>query len=167
MTMTWDLPIEAIDQCILRYSKSRTESFYAENPWGSNSESNDYAHWMPLVVIAAINSSCSKPILKIVDDTCRTSSAMPFWMILCAILKYSIAAHQAEEVESEIADWFPESYWKEAIFDPMKDFLNARQESLESLLGLYVDESENWVWTDTYFVGHDDVNNFLIELTNE
>jgi hypothetical protein len=167
MVLTWDLPIDSIDKCVLRYSKSRTDSLYEEDPWGSDSENNDYSHWMPLLVIAVINSSCSKQILKIVNDTCRTSSAMPFWMILCAILKYSLAAHQTEEIDSEIADWFPESYWKEAIFDPMKNSLIGRQESIESLVGLYIDESENWVWTDTYFVTHNQVNSYLIEITNE
>lgn len=166
MIMTWDLPMKSIDKCIDRYSKSRTDSFYEENPWGSASESNDYCHWMPLFVLAVINSSCSKSILEIVNKTCKTSSAMPFWMIFCAILKYSLALHRDDEVDSEIADWFPESYWKEAIFDPMINSIYGRQESIESLINLYVAESENWVWTDAYFVGHDDVHNFLVEITN-
>jgi hypothetical protein len=167
MIMTWDLPIESIDKCVLRYSKSRTDSSYEDDPWGSDSANNDYAHWMPLLVLAVINSSCSKQILKIVNDTCKTSSAMPFWMIVCAILKYSIAAQQSEEIDSEISDWFPESYWNEAIFDLLKDSISGRQESIESLVGLYVDESEEWVWTNNYFVGHDQIKNYLIEITNE
>jgi hypothetical protein len=167
MIMTWDLPIESIDKCILRYSRCRTDSFYVDDPWGSDSENNDYSHWMPLLVMAAINSSCSEQILKIVDDTCRTSSATAFWMILCAILKHSIAAHQGEEIDSEIADWFPESYWNEAIFEPMKNSLLGRQESIESLIGLYIDKSENWVWTDNYVVGYIEVNSYLVEITNE
>ena len=167
MIMTWDLPMKSIDKCVLRYSKSRTDSFYEENPWESDSKSNDYSHWMPLFVLAVINSSCSKSILKIVNETCKTSSAMPFWMIFCAILKYSVASHHDDEVDSEIADWFPESYWKEAIFDPLINSIVGRQESIESLIELYVAESENWVWTDAYFIGHDDVHNYLVEITNE
>jgi hypothetical protein len=167
MALLWDLPTQSMDDCILRYARLRTESSYEDDPWSTDPDNNDYRHWLPLLALATLGSSGSKKVMKVIDQTCHTSSALPFWMLICVMTMYFTDPKSFDNEESENGDWFPENYWQECIFN--KEYRNIKLNSvaLEELIGLYVGKVKDWIWVDSYNLTLDEIDNYLVKITSE
>lgn len=165
MMLTWKLPVEEFDSLVITYEAMRTSSFFADDPWSDDSDQSDQCNWMPLLVLAVLSSSGSPEILNVVDRTCRTSSATPFWMLVCGISMYWAEASIREKHEDE--GWFPEAFWKDEVFDHLNEALPINVETLNALIGLYIQNSGDWIWTNNYHVGWDQINEYLVDLTKE
>ena len=164
MMLTWKLPVQEFDRLVSTFEAMRTDSLFADDPWSEDSDESDKSNWMPLLVLAVLSSSGSKEILRIVDRTCRTSSATPFWMLVCGITLYWAETAIREKYEDE--GWFPEPFWKDEIFDHLHNGLQINMEALNALINLYIQNSEYWIWTNSYHVGLDNINEYLVDLTN-
>ena len=167
MALLWDLPEKSMDACIRRYAELRGESCYEDDPWSTEPDNNDYRHWIPLLALAVLGSSGSKEVLDVVDQTCQTSSAMPFWMLICILTMYSTDPESFNAEDSENADWFPENYWKECIFDKENRGIKINYGALEELIGLYVSKVGDWIWTDIYSLTQDDIDDYLLKITSD
>ena len=167
MALLWNLPEQSMDECIMRYAKLRGESCYEDDPWSSDPNNNDYRHWMPLLALAALGSSGSKKVMKVIDQTCHTSSAIPFWMLICVLTMYFTDPESFDSEESANSDWFPENYWQECIFN--KEFRNIKinNEALGELIGLYVSKVGDWIWTNNYNLTQDEIDNYLVKITSD
>jgi len=167
MALLWDLPPQSMDDCILRYAQLRGESSYEDDPWSTDPNNNDYRHWMPLLALAMLGSSSSKKVMKVIDETCHTSSALPFWMLICVITMYLTDPESFDSEESENGDWFPENYWQECIFN--KEYRNIKidKNALEELISLYVDKVNDWIWVDSYNLTQHEIDNYLVKITSE
>lgn len=165
MMLTWNLPIEEFDCVVSAYENMRSDSFFADDPWSDESNQSDMNNWMPLLVLAVISSSGSAEILRVVDRTCRTSSATPFWMLVCGISMYLADTPIREKYEDD--GWFPEGFWKDEVFDHLHEGLRINVDALSALIGLYIQNSDDWVWTNHYHVARDQINEYLVDLTSE
>ena len=167
MVLVLDLSTDVIDDCVIRYSKLRSapdsdwEYFAWENP-----QQNDLSHWMPLLVFAVLNSSGSENILGVTRKTFNTTSTMPFWMLICAVLGYLLPESENRELDLDTIDWFPESYWKQ-LLDILRDSIKVNQSVLDLLIKLYISESNDWIWTGHYIKGQEDVYDFLVTQSSE
>ena len=166
MALLWDLPEQSMDDCILRYAKLRGESLYEDDPWSNDPDNNDYRHWMPLLALAVLGSSGSKDVMAVIDQTCLTSSAMPFWMIICVLTMYSIDTKSFENQDYEKEYWFPESYWKECIFDKENQGIEINYDSLGELIVHYISRVGDWCWSDKYSLAQDDIDDYLVKITS-
>jgi hypothetical protein len=167
MALLWNLPEQSMDECIMRYAKLRGESHYEDDPWSSDPNNNDYRHWMPLLVLAALGSSGSQKIMKVIDQTCNTSSAMPFWMLICVLTMYFTDPESFDSEESENGDWFPENYWQECIFNKEYQGIKINNDSLGELISLYVSRVGEWIWTNCYNLTQDEIDNYLVKITSD
>jgi hypothetical protein len=167
MALLWNLPEQSMDECIMRYAKLRGESSYEDDPWSSDPNNNDYRHWMPLLVLAALGSSGSQKIMKVIDQTCNTSSAMPFWMLICVLTMYFTDPESFGNEESENGDWFPENYWQECIFSKEYQSIKINNNALGELIGLYVSRVGDWIWTNSYNLTQDEIDNYLVKITSD
>jgi hypothetical protein len=167
MALLWNLPEQSMDECIMRYAKLRGESSYEDDPWSSDPNNNDYRHWMPLLVLAALGSSGSQKIMKVIDQTCNTSSAMPFWMLICVLTMYFTDPESFDSEESENGDWFPENYWQECIFNKEYQGIKINNDSLGELISLYVSRVGEWIWTNRYNLTQDEIDNYLVKITSD
>lgn len=165
MMLTWNLPIQEFDRLVSTYETMRTNSLFADDPWSDDSKESDLSNWMPLLVLAVLSSSGSQEILRIVDRTCRTSSATPFWMLVCGITMYLTETPIREKYEDY--DWFPEGFWKDEVFDHLHEGLRINVDTLSALIGLYIQNSDDWIWTNHYHVARDQINEYLVDLTSE
>lgn len=164
MVLLWDLPEQTMDESIMRYAELRSESLYEDDPWSTDPDNNDYRHWIPLLALAVLGSSGSKKVIEVVDQTCNTSSAMPFWMLICVLTMYSIDPDSFDHEDSENGDWFPENYWKESIFDKENHGIKLNNDALSELIGLYVSRVGDWTWTDKYNLSQDDIDDYLAKV---
>jgi len=165
MMLTWNLPIEEIDRLVSAYETMRTKALFADDPWSDESDQNDRSNWMPLLALAVLSSSGSAEILRVVDRTCRTSSATPFWMLVCGITMYVTETPIREKYEDD--GWFPEGFWKDEVFDHLHEGLRINVDTLNALIGLYIQNSDDWIWTNHYHVARDQINEYLVDLTSE
>jgi len=165
MMLTWNLPIQEFDRLVSTYEAMRTTSLFADDPWSDDSNQTEMCNWMPPLVLAVLSSSGSQEILRVVDRTCRTSSATPFWMLVCGISMYWAETPIREKYEDE--GWFPEAFWKDEVFDHLHERLPINIENLNALIGLYIQNSDHWIWTDHYHVALDQINEYLVDLTSE
>jgi hypothetical protein len=163
MMLTWKLPVQEFDSLVIAYEAMRTSSFFADDPWSDDSDQNDQCNWMPLLVLAVLSSSGSPEILRVVDRTCRTSSATPFWMLVCGITMYR--AETAIQEKYEYKGWFPEPFWKDEVFHHVHKGLKINIEALAVLINLYIQNSEDWIWTNHYHVTSDNINEYLVDFT--
>lgn len=167
MALIWELPTQAMDECILRYSRIRSETLYQDDPWSGDPDLNDYCHWMPLLALAALNSSGSVEVCEVINKTCSTASAMPFWMLVCIFVMYITDPGSFTDPESENRNWFPEWYWQEAIFDKENKNIKISDNGFKSLVDLYIQNDTTWVWTTIrYHISEEDINNFLVKTTS-
>jgi hypothetical protein len=167
MVLLWDLPEQSMDECIMRYAELRSESLYEDDPWSTDPDNDDYRHWIPLLALAVLGSSGSKKVIEVVDQTCNTSSAMPFWMLICVLTMYSIDPESFDNEDSENGDWFPENYWKECIFDKENQGIKTNYDALGELIGLYVNRVRDWTWTNNYNLTQDDIDEYLMKITSD
>ena len=167
MTLLWDLPEACMDECIMRYAQLRSESLYEDDAWSSDPNNNDYRHWMPLLALATLNSSGSQKVMKVIDQTCLTSSAMPFWMLICVLTMYATDPDSFEDEDFESGDWFPEYYWQECIFSKAYRDIRINMDALEELINLYSNNAGDWIWTDTLNVSQEDIDSYLEKITSE
>ena len=159
MVLVWDLSIDVIDDCIIRYASLRSRDAWANYAWESD-EQNDLSHWMPLLVVTVLNSSGSENILNVTRKTFNTTSVMPFWMFICAFLGYLLPESKTRELDEDTIDWFPESYWKE-LFEVLRDSVKVNQRVLDQLMKLFISDADNWMWTGHYIKTKQDVDDFL------
>jgi hypothetical protein len=167
MALLWDLPAQSMDDCILRYARLRTESSYEADPWSTDPDNNDYRHWLPLLALATLGSSGSKKVMKVIDQTCHTSSALPFWMLICVMTMYFTDPESFDSEESENGDWFPENYWQECIFSKEYRNIKINNDALGELISLYVGKVKDWIWVDSYNLTQDEIDNYLVKITSE
>jgi 3-methyladenine DNA glycosylase AlkC len=160
MVLVWDLSRDAIDDCVIRYASLRSHDVLEIYAW-ENNEQNDLSHWMPLLVFTVLNSSGSENILNVTRKTFNTTSVMPFWMLICAVLGYLLPESKTRELyEEDTIDWFPESYWKE-LFEVLRDSVKADQRVLDRLIKLFISDADDWMWTTHYVKDKEDVYDFL------
>jgi len=166
MVLTWNLPVSVLDEVAKTYEVMRTNSLFADEPWSDDSDQNARCNWMPLLVLGVLRSSASAEILRVVDRTCRTSSATSFWMLVCALTMYFAEPAIRNKYEDGWSDWFPEPFWKIEVFDHLTEGLKINVDVLTSLIKLYVQNYNEWVWIDDYRVSQAQIDEYLVDLTN-
>ena len=163
MCLAWDLLPEDMDGCITNYLEARSEDFIADDPWSEDSQRN-YLQWMYLLAVAALNSSGSKEITKIIEKTCRSSSVGEFWVILCCLARYTV------DPETEIFHLYPDNNtiqnwdWGTLLFDSYYQWLKGNKKAVDSLIDLYQKNSEKWPWDFDFhdnFCQKTDIDQFI------
>jgi hypothetical protein len=150
MCLAWDLLPEDMDGLITNYLEARSEDFIADDPWSENCQRN-YLQWMHLLAVAALNSSGSKEITKIIEKTSRSSSVGEFWLILCCLARYTV------DPETEIFNLYPENNtiqnwdWGTLLFDSYYQWLKGNKKAIDSLIDLYQKNSEKWPWDFDFY----------------
>ena len=150
MCLAWDLLPEDMDGCITNYLEARSEDFLADKPWSENCQ-RDYSQWLHLLAVAALNSSGSKEIIKIIEKTSRSSSVGEFWLILCCLVRYTV------DPETEIFNLFPDNNtiqhwdWGTLLFDSHYQWIKGNKKAVDSLIDLYQKNSEKWPWDFDFF----------------
>jgi hypothetical protein len=150
MSLAWNLTPTDMDRCIVTYSKARSEDISADAPWSKNCQRN-YMQWMHLLAVAALNSSGSQEITKIIEKTSRSSSVGEFWLIICCLARYTV------DPEAEMFNIFPDNNtiqnwdWGTLLFDSHYQWIKGNAEAVDSLIDLYQKNSEKWPWDFDFY----------------
>jgi len=151
MCLAWDLLPEDMDACITNYRRIRTEeAWLLGDPWAKDCRRN-YMQWMHLLAVAALNSSGSREITKIIEKTSRSSSVGEFWLIICCLARYTV------DPEAEMFNIFPDNNtiqnwdWGTLLFDSHYQWIKGNKEAVDSLIDLYQKNSEKWPWDFDFY----------------
>jgi hypothetical protein len=159
MALEWDLTPSSMDECIESYLSIRNES---EDAWSEDYDAYHYANWMPLFALAVLNSTWSERVIDAVDLTSRTSSALPLWVWLSIFEKQS---RSGSLKGSQLEGWYPEILWRDSVFFNEEVKVKINQENWFTLLAMYFENHENWLWSyDWVNVDKDNLDEHLESL---
>lgn len=154
--VVWDLLPEDMDACIINYLRIRTGGLLGgivDDPWSQNCTEN-YVQCMYLLVIAALNSTGSESVIKIIEKTSESGSVSAFWVILCLLACYTVDPDHTESAMgeyglpgSDVWGWD----WGSLLFDEQFQRISASGKAVDSLINLYQKNSNKWPWALTFF----------------